>query len=162
MRPIQKPPARVRRVLDVEPLERTLERFMLRPFVEFFDRGAHLSPLILRGEMRGAEFQVSVSDAATVVLVGEPGSDTHGSFTSLLAQEHAVGPRHALRVEADAHDVDSSPAVLSYFELTRDAVARLEVAYAERWYSVHFNPLGLVDGTSSGQPRSLRPPPLSS
>src|SRR5688572_11698859 len=72
MRPIPKPPARVRRVLDVEPLERKLERFLLRPFVEIFDRGAHLSPLILRGELCGADFQVSVSEATRIVLVGTP------------------------------------------------------------------------------------------
>jgi hypothetical protein len=73
-----------------------------------------------------------------------------------------MGPEHALRLDADAEDVDSSHAAISYFELTFDLVARRELAYAERWYSVYFNPLGLVDGASSGGPRSNFPRPLPS
>jgi hypothetical protein len=80
----------------------------------------------------------------------------------LDVQEHPLGDEHALRLDADAQDADASHAALSYFELTRDRVAREEIAYAERWYSVFFNPLGLVDGAGSGGPRSLLPRPLPS
>ena len=73
-----------------------------------------------------------------------------------------MGSQHALRIDAEAHDVDFSPAALSYFELPRDLLAQSELSYASRWYSVYFNALGLVDGCGSGGPRSLAPGRLPS
>ena len=78
------------------------------------------------------------------------------------AARSSRGGQHALRIDADAHDVDSSPAALSYFELPRDLLAQSELDYASRWYSVYFNALGLVDGCGTGGPRSLAPARLPS
>ena len=154
--------ARVRRSLDVGPLPAPPPQLKVRPFVECFDRGNGLSALILRGEIQGEGFEIDISGAATLSLPAAPGRDEHGPYVCLLAQEHPVGEHHALRIEADAHDSDSSLAAISYFELTTDLVARRELAYASRWYSVYFNALGLVDGQGSGGPRSLLPARLPS
>ena len=156
-----KPPARVRRSLNVEPLP-TPSELKLRPFLECFDRGNGLSGLILEGQIQGDQFQVSIDGAAPICLPARTGRDEHGPFAWLAPQEHAVGSQHALRVDADAIDVDSSPAALSYFELPRDLLAQSEISYASRWYSVYFNALGLVDGCGSGGPRSLAPTRLPS
>jgi hypothetical protein len=155
------PPARVRRSLNVEPLPEP-SALKLRAFLECFDRGSGLSALLLEGRIEGAQFQVIINGAAPLCLPAEPGADAHGPFVLLPPQEHAVGEQHALRIDADAHDVDSSLAAISYFELTHDLVARSELGYATRWYSVYFNALGLVDGCGSGGPRSLAPARLSS
>jgi hypothetical protein len=156
------PQARVRRSLDVGPLPAPPSQLKVRPFVECFDRGGGLSALILRGEIRDDRFEINISDAATLSLAAASGQDGHGPFVCLLAQEHAVGEHHALRIDADAHDSESSLAAISYFELTADLVARRELAYASRWYSVYFNALGLVDGQGSGGPRSVFPARLPS
>jgi hypothetical protein len=146
--------------LNVEPLP-VPSALKLRPFLECFDRGNGLSGLMLEGRIEGTQFLVSIDGALPIRLPGEPGQDEHGPFVWLAPQDHIVG-QHALRVHADAHDLDSSPAALSYFELPRDLLARSEVAYANRWYSVYFNALGLVDGCGSGGPRSLAPARLPS
>ena len=155
------PLARVRRSLNVEPLPEPAA-LKLRPFLECFDRGGGLSALLLEGRIADQHFQVSINGAAPLCLPAQTGTDAHGPFVWLPPQEHAVGEQHALRIDADAHDVDSSPAAISYFELPRDLVARRELGYASRWYSVYFNALGLVDGCGSGGPRSLAPTRLSS
>lgn len=134
----------------------------LRPFLECFDRGTGLSALILEGRIQGAQFQVTIDGAAPICLPAQTGVDAHGPFAWLAPQDYPVGSQHALRIDAEAHDVDSSPAALSYFELPRDLLAQSEVAYASRWYSVYFNALGLVDGCGSGGPRSLAPARLPS
>jgi hypothetical protein len=156
------PKARVRRVLDARPLVLTPPRLKLRAFTECFDRGAGVAALVMRGEIHDGRLLVSITGREVVALVGEGGGDAHGPFILLDVQEHPLGDEHALRLDADAEDVDASHAALSYFELTRDRVAREELAYAERWYSVFFNPLGLVDGAGSGGPRSLLPGSLPS
>ena len=156
------PRAKVRRVLHAEPLVLTPPKLKLRPFTECFDRGAGMPALVLGAELDGDRLLVSIPGRDRVVLTGTADRDGHGAFIVLDVQEHPVGAEHALRLDADAQDADASHAALSYFELTRDRVAREELAYAERWYSVYFNPLGLVDGTGSGGPRSLRPRPLPS
>jgi hypothetical protein len=150
------PPARVRRLLDVEPLPAP-SALKLRAFLECFDRGSGLSGLILEGRIHQDQFEVSIDGRAPICLPARAGRDEHGPFVWLPPQEHAIGDQHALRIDADAHDVDSSPAALSYFELTGDRVARAELSYASRWYSVYFNALGLVDGCGSGGPRSVAP-----
>jgi hypothetical protein len=147
--------------LNVEPLP-VPAALKLRPFLECFDRGNGLSALILEGWIEGAQFQVSIAGAPPICLPAQPGRDEHGPFVWLAPQEHAVGSQHALRIDADAHDVDSSPAALSYLELPRDLLAQSEVDYASRWYSVYFNALGLVDGCGCGGPRSLAPARLPS
>jgi hypothetical protein len=152
----------VRRVFDGEPLVVVPAMLKLRPFTECFERGSGVPALVMRGELDGDALVVTLSGREPVRLEGAPGRDGHGAFIVLVEQEHAVGTEHALRLEADARDADASPAALSYFELANDRVARQELAYAERWYSVYFNPLGLVDGAGSGGPRSLAPRPLSS
>lgn len=156
-----KPRPRVRRVHDAEPLVLPPPRLKLRPFTECFDRGAGLPALVMQAEIDGDRLLVSITGREVVAFTGAAGRDGHGVFIVLDAQEHPIGDEHALRLDADAQDGDESHAALSYFELTRDRVAREELAYAERWYSVYFNPLGLVDGTGSSGPRSLspRPPP---
>ncbi|MEO8183693.1 MAG: hypothetical protein ABI895_33090, partial [Deltaproteobacteria bacterium] len=53
------PPARVRRLLDVQPLP-TPAALKLRAFLECFDRGSGLSGLILEGRIQDAQFQVKV------------------------------------------------------------------------------------------------------
>lgn len=156
------PPAKVKRVLDARPLALVPHKLKLRAFTECFDRGAGMPALVIRGELADAELRVWITGRDPITLIGQPGSDAHGPFVMLDVQEHLIGSEHALRLEADAQDVDVSPAALSYFELTGDRVARQELAYAERWYSVYFNPLGLVDGAGSGGPRSLAPRPLPS
>jgi hypothetical protein len=156
------PPARVKRVLDARPLVLVPPRLKLRAFTECFDRGVGVAALVMRGEIRDGRLLVSITGREVVALVGEGGDDAHGPFIVLDVQEHPLGDEHALRLDADAQDADASHAALSYFELTRDRVAREEIAYAERWYSVFFNPLGLVDGAGSGGPRSLLPRPLPS
>jgi hypothetical protein len=152
-----KPEARVRRVFDAQPLATPPARLLVRPFMEVFDRGRGLPALLFEGQVRGDEFRISITSTEPIVLVGSAGRDAHGAFVWLAPEERPVGPYHALRVEADAQDVDAWHAAISYFELTGDQVARRELAYADSWYSVYFNPLGLVDGTSSGGPRSIAP-----
>jgi hypothetical protein len=147
----------VQRLLDVNPLPPP-PPLKLRAFLECFERGSGLSALVLEGRIGQQGLEVSINGGATIFLPGEAGSDGHGPFLWVAAQEHAVGAEHALRIEADAHDVDSSLAAVSYLELPRDRVAQAELAYANRWYSVYFNALGLVDGCGSGGPRSVRPP----
>lgn len=156
------PRARVRRVYDGEPLVLSPPRLKLRPFTECFDRGAGLPALVMRADIEGDRLLVSISGRDVVALTGSAARDGHGVFIVLDAQEHPVGDEHALRLDADARDGDEAHAALSYFELTRDRAAREELAYAERWYSVYFNPLGLVDGTGSSGPRSVMPRPLPS
>jgi hypothetical protein len=156
------PRATVRRVLDGEPLVLAPAKLKLRPFTECFDRGTGMPALVMRGELEGEALVVAISGRESVRLEGALGRDGHGPFIVLDEQEHAVGSEHGLRLEADARDAGASPAALSYFELASDRVARQELAYAERWYSVYFNPLGLVDGAGSGGPRSLAPRPLPS
>jgi len=163
MSPTPKPPrARVRQVFDARPLVGPTSKLKVRPFLECFDRGSGMPGLVMQGEIRGDSFDVSITGRGVVSLSGASSRDAHGPFALLDAQEHPMGPEHALRLDADAEDVDSSHAAISYFELTFDLVARRELAYAERWYSVYFNPLGLVDGASSGGPRSNFPRPLPS
>jgi hypothetical protein len=158
-----KPPrARVRRIRDAEPLVLTPPKLKLRPFTECFDRGVGVPALVIRADLQGDQLLVSISGGTVVTLIGTADRDGHGTFIVLDAQEHPIGTEHALRIDADARDGDESHAALSYFELTRDRAAREELAYAERWYSVYFNPLGLVDGTGSSGPRSLLPRPLPS
>lgn len=129
----------------------------LRAFLECFERGSGLSALMLEGRIGAQGLEVSINGAAPICLAGQASSDAHGPFVAVLAQQHAVGPHHALRVDADAHDVDASLAAVSYVELPRDRVAQSELDYASRWYSVYFNALGLVDGCGSGGPRSVVP-----
>lgn len=160
--PPKPPRATVRRVLDARPLATRPSRLKLRPFTECFDRGVGMPGLVMRGELDGDRLMVSVTGREIISLSGEAGRDAHGAFVVLQAQEHAIGHGHALRLDADAEDVDVSHAALSYYELASDLVARRELAYAERWYSVFFNPLGLVDGSGSGGPRSILPRPLPS
>ncbi len=150
------PPARVRRLLNVEPLPAP-PPLKLRAFLECFERGNGLSTLILEGRVGQRGLEVAINGGAPICLTGEAGKDAHGPFVWVAAQEHAVGTEHALRVEADAHDVDASLAAVSYLELPRDRLAQGELDYASRWYSVYFNALGLVDGCGSGAPRSLSP-----
>lgn len=158
-----KPPrARVRQVRDAEPLVLTPPKLKLRPFTECFDRGAGVPALVIRADIQDDRLLVSITGRDPVALQGTADRDGHGTFIVLDAQEHPIGAEHALRLDADARDGDDSHAALSYFELTSDRAAREELAYAERWYSVYFNPLGLVDGTGSSGPRSARPRPLSS
>lgn len=158
----EKPKAKVRRVHDAEPLVLTPPKLKLRPFTECFDRGSGLPALVIRADIQDDQLLVSITGRAPLPLAGTADRDAHGPFIVLDAQEHPIGEDHALRLDADARDGDDSHAALSYFELTRDRVAREELAYAERWYSVYFNPLGLVDGTGSSGPRSLIPRPLPS
>jgi hypothetical protein len=129
----------------------------VRPFLECFDRGSGVSALVIEGRIEGGQFAVTITGSAAVALEGSIGLDAHGPFALLETQEHALGAAHALRVDAEAQDSESNHAAISYFELTGDLAARRELAYAERWYSVHFNPLGLVDGASSSTPRSVAP-----
>lgn len=158
MSPTPKPPrARVRRVLDARPLAKGPVQLKVRPFIESFDRGGGLPAFIMQGQLRGGQFQVVVTGRAAVSLAGSVSEDGHGPFALLHPQEHLLGSQHALRVDADAEDVDVCHAAISYFELTGDRVARQELEYAERWCSVYFNPLGLVDGSSWGGPRSIPP-----
>lgn len=153
-----KPPrARVRRVLDASPLPPSPSKLKVRPFLECFDRGSGMPGLVMQGEIYGDALRVAITGLELVLLSGSSSRDAYGPFVLLDAQEHPLGPQHALRLDADAEDVDVSHAALSYLELASDHVARRELAYAERWYSVYFNPLGLVDGQSSGGPRSLFP-----
>jgi hypothetical protein len=156
------PPARVRRVLDARPLPLQQSKLKVRPFLECFDRGSGLPGLVMQGEIHGDSLRVAITGVELVLLSGSSSRDSYGPFVLLDRQEHALGAQHALRLDADADDVDVSHAAISYFELATDHVARRELAYAERWYSVYFNPLGLVDGASSGGPRSLFPRALPS
>lgn len=157
-----KPPARVRRSLDVSPLPAVPSQLRVRPFVECFDRGDGLSALVMEGEIQVDHFQIRISGARPILLPAVTGADAHGAFAWLTAQEQTIGEHHGLRVDDDAHDADTSLAAISYFELPRDLVARRELGYASRWYSVYFNALGLVDGCGSGGPRSLLPARLPS
>jgi hypothetical protein len=156
--PDKPPRARIRRVFDARPLAELPRPLKVRPFIECFDRGSGLSGLLIQGQLAGTHFEVSIGDRERVVLRGTASEDAHGPFALLEAQEHPIGRSHALRVDADAEDADSNHAAISYFELPDDLVARLELAYSERWYSVYFNPLGMVDGSSSCAPRSIAPP----
>jgi hypothetical protein len=157
-----KPPrARVRRLLSVEPLPAP-PPLKLRAFSEYFDRGSGLPVLLLEGRIAEARFEVVINGVEALRLPAQTGADEHGAFVTLAPQEHPIGAEHALRIDADAHDVDASLAAVSYFELPRDLLARSELAYASRWYSVYFNALGLVDGCGSGGPRSLAPARLPS
>lgn len=158
----KRPQAKVRRVRDGEPLVLSPPKLKLRPFTECFDRGSGVPGLVMRADIDGDRLLVSITGRDVVALTGTAARDGHGIFIVLDAQEHPIGTEHALRLDADARDGDESHAALSYFELTRDRVARAELAYAERWYSVYFNPLGLVDGTGSSGPRSVVPRPLPS
>jgi hypothetical protein len=130
--------------------------------MECFDRGAGLSALMMEGRVTLDHFEISISGAAAISLPAVTGTDEHGPFAWLSAQERAVGEHHAVRVDDDAHDADTAFAAISYFELPRDLLARSEVAFASRWYSVYFNALGIVDGCGSGGPRSLLPARLPS
>ena len=123
------------------------------------DKALDQRPIALgiEGRIEPHGFEVSINGGSPICLTGEAGSDAHGAFVWVAPQEHAVGAEHALRVEADAHDVDASLAAVSFLELPRDQLARGELDYASRWYSVYFNALGLVDGCGSGGPRSLLP-----
>lgn len=156
-RPPKPPTPRVRRVLDVEPLPESSSPLWVRPFEECFDRGSSMSVLMLRGEIDAGVFRVLINGRSAVCLRGATAEDREGPFALLEPQEHALDGHHALRVEADAQDADGSYAAISYVELARDAVASRELAYAERWCSVYFNPRGVVDGSSWGGPRSVRP-----
>jgi hypothetical protein len=156
------PPARVKRVRDGQPLVLIPPKLKLRAFTECFDRGSGMPALVMRAELAEDQLKVWITGRDVITLRGEGGRDAHGPFILLDVQEHPLGGEHALRLDADAQDVDAAHAALSYFELTADRVAREELAYAERWYSVYFNPLGLVDGAGSGGPRSLIPRPLPS
>jgi hypothetical protein len=156
------PRAKVRRVFDNQPLALVPPKLKLRPFTECFDRGAGMPALVMQAELLESALLVSITGRDVVHLAGAVSRDAHGGFILLDIQEHPIGTDHALRLEADAEDPDGSHAALSYLELARDRVARRELAYAERWYSVYFNPLGLVDGASSGGPRSLAPRPMPS
>jgi hypothetical protein len=156
------PPAKVKRVLDAQPLVLIPPKLKLRAFTECFDRGSGMPALVMRAELAGDQLGVWITGRDVITLLGKGGRDAHGPFILLDVQEHPLGGEHALRLDADAQGVDDSHAALSYFELTRDRVAREELADAERWYSVYFNPLGLVDGAGSGGPRSLVPRPLPS
>jgi hypothetical protein len=151
------PRATVRRSLDARPLVVIARPLKVRPFLECFDRGSGVSALVLEGRIEAGQFAVSITGQEPVPLQGSVSQDAHGPFALLEPQEHPLGRAHALRVDADAQDADSAHAAISYFELTGDLVARRELAYAERSYSVHFNPLGLVDGASSSTPRSSAP-----
>jgi hypothetical protein len=158
-----KPPrARVRRVHDAEPLVLTPPKLKLRAFTECFDRGAGMPALVIGAVIQDDRLLVSITGRDVVTLTGTVDRDAHGPFIVLDAQEHPIGADHALRIDADARDGDDSHAALSYFELTTDRAAREELAYADRCYSVYFNPLGLVDGTGSSGPRSLLPRPMPS
>ncbi len=156
------PRAKVTRVYDGEPLALLPPRLKLRPFTECFDRGTGVPALVMQAELVDDELLVSITGRDVVRLPGAADRDAHGAYILLDVQEHPIGKEHALRLEADAQDADESHAALSYLELASDRVARQELAYAERWYSVYFNPLGLVDGASSGGPRSIAPRPLLS
>jgi hypothetical protein len=147
----------VRRLLDASPLSEARGGLKVRPFEECFDRGSTMAPLIMRGELRGPAYWVSILGRADIELRGTVGADHHGSYALLEPQEHGIDGHHALRVEAEAHDVQSSLAAISYLELASDALARQEIDYAQRWCSVYFNAAGIVDGSSWGGPRSLRP-----
>lgn len=116
-----------------------------------------MTPLIMRGELRGSTYWVSILGRAEIELSGTIGADQHGSFALVEPQEHGVDAHHALRVEAEAHDAQGSLAAISYLELAVDAIARREIDYAQRWCSVYFNAAGIVDGSSWGGPRSQRP-----
>jgi hypothetical protein len=156
------PRAKVRRVFDNQPLAMLPPKLKLRPFSECFDRGAGMPALVMQAELRESELLVSITGRDIIRLAGSASRDAHGDYIMLDVQEHPIGTDHALRLEADAEDADGSHAALSYLELARDRVARRELAYAERWYSVYFNLLGLVDGASSGGPRSIAPRPMPS
>lgn len=149
-------------MLDAQPLVITPARLKLRSFTECFDRGAGMPALVLDGVLDGDDLVVSITGRAPIRLSGTGGKDAHGAFVLLDEQEHALDAGHALRLETEARDADAAHAALSVYELASDRVARQELAYAERWYSVYFNPLGLVDGAGSGGPRSLAPRPLPS
>jgi len=151
------PRARVRRLLDATPLPERQGALKVRPFEECFDRGSAMTPLIMRGELRDTGYCVSITGRAEIALRGTVGADHQGPFALLEAQEHGIDGHHALRVEAEAHDVESSLAAISFLELASDAVARREIEYAERWCSVYFNAAGVVDGSSWGGPRSRYP-----
>jgi hypothetical protein len=129
----------------------------VRPFSEVFDRGRGLSGLVMEGCFSEDGFRVTVTGHSEVALEGVAGRDAHGAFYIAHAQQHPAGAHHAIRIEEDAGDLDGSHAAITFFELASDRVARQELAYAASWYSVYFNPLGLVDGTSSCSPRSIVP-----
>src|SRR5690242_6346880 len=133
-RPI-KPPARVRRSLDVSPLPPIPSQLRVRAFVECFDRGDGLSALVMEGAIQADHFQIRISGARPILLPAVMGVDAHGPFACLTAQEQVIGEHHGLRIDDDAHDADTSLAAISYFELPRDLVPRRELGYASRWYS---------------------------
>lgn len=162
MSPPTKPPAKVRRSLDVSPLPPIPSQLRVRAFMECFDREDGLPALMMEGEIHTDHFQIRISGARPILLPAKTGADAHGPFAWLTAQEQAVGEHHGLRIDDDAHDADTSLAAISYYELPRDLVARRELGYASRWYSVYFNALGLVDGCGSGGPRSILPSRLPS
>lgn len=151
------PRPRVRRSFDFSPEESTPLELKLRPFVEIFNRGRGLPALVMRGEIEDGDYVVHVGLHPGVKLDAQLGRDEHGAFATAAVQRHALGRSHALRVEADACDQSSSHAALTYLELPRHAQAREETAYASSWFSVFFNPRGLVDGSSFGGPQSIAP-----
>jgi hypothetical protein len=157
-----KPRAKVKRVFDARPLSEPPPRLKVRGFLESFERERGASALVLQGTLQGSTLEVSILGLGCVVLSGQAGQDEHGAFLWLGAEERRIGDHHALRIDADAHDADVSHAAITYFELPEDLAARSELAYAARWYSVYFNPLGLVDGVSSGGPGDTAPAPLLS
>ena len=156
------PRPRVRRIYGGPPLIVLPIKLKLRAFTECFDRGVGMPALVMTAALDGDRLLVTITGRDPVAWSGSAGRDAHGEFILLDAQEHAFGGEHALRLEEDARDADAAHAALSYLELARDRIARQELAYAERWYSVYFNPLGLVDGAGSGGPRSIAPRPLPS
>lgn len=153
----KRPLARVRRVLDVEPLDEAHGPLVVRPFEECFDRGSGMTPLVVRGEIRGGVFQVSITGRRPVELRGTIHHTPAGPCALLEPQEHALDVHHVLRVDADAHDADGCYAAISYLERPRGDATPREIEYAERWCSIYFNPAGTPDGASWGGPQSVRP-----
>jgi len=129
----------------------------VRPFLECFSGGRWAPTLILEGRLLQEHFEVRVGTSKVVLVTAVSGSDAHGPYVLLRAQEHPLGYERVLRVEADAVDDEAAHAAISYVEVHSDPRAKGELAYAKRWYSVYFNPLGLVDGSSCGGPQSIGP-----
>ena len=110
------------------PLPAAPTALKVRAFLECFDRGAGLSALVMEGRVALDHFDISISGAAAISLPAVTGTDEHGPFAWLSAQERAVGEHHAVRVDDDANDADTAFAAISYFELPRDLLAQSEVA----------------------------------
>ncbi len=152
------PRARVRRSLDDRPEEPAVPWLKVRTFTECFERGRWQSPLLFEGRLNGSAYYVQVGSQQILLLETSIGSDRHGPFVLVQPQEHVIAPSIVLRVHVDANDGTLGHAAISYVEVPSDARARTELGYAERWFSVYFNPLGLVDGCASGGPESIAPP----